>query len=83
MSVNEPALCLGRRLGGQLPTASNRPQHQAEEAAPTWIPYTHRGLFLPQSLILLGPNTIHFLKFPLKYKSPWEGCCWNSELTPT
>ena len=35
MSVNEPALCLGRRLGGQLPTASNRPQHQAEEAAPT------------------------------------------------
>ena len=31
----------------------------------------------------LGPNTIHFLKFPLKYKSPWEGCCWNLELTPT
>lgn len=35
MSVNEPALCLGRRLGGQLPAASKGPQHQAEEASPT------------------------------------------------
>ena len=88
MFVNEPALCLGRRLGGQPPAASNGtpappPPYQAEEASPTWIPT--RALYcstLRVSFSWVLTLSI-FWSCLLKYKSPWEGCHWNWELTPT